>query len=86
MNIGALHSNAHEWANRAISERNLLELIAASPDLPATDPSVAPLLFSPDVRIGDLPMLVADGAIHPRVATTPEEQALVATALSQRSP
>jgi hypothetical protein len=47
---------------------------------------VSPLAFSPDVRIGDIPELVADGAIHPHPATTPAEQALVDAALSQHSP
>ena len=50
------------------------------------DQSIAPLPFSPDVRIGDLRELIADGAIHPRVASTPEDQALVDTALSQPPP
>jgi hypothetical protein len=87
MNIGALRSNGNDWANLAAGERNLLELVAASPAFPTVDKSIAPLYdFSPDVRIGDLPELVADGAIHPHAATTPAEQALVDKALSQTSP
>ena len=87
MNVGALRSNGNDWANIAAGERNVLELVAASPALPTVDKSVAPLYdFSPDVRIGDLPELVADGAIHPHAATTPAEQALVDKALSQTSP
>ena len=86
MNIGALRSNANEWANRAAAERNVLELVAASPTTATVDQSIAPLPFSPDVRISDLAVLVADGAIHPRAATTPEEQALVDNALSQPPP
>ena len=33
MNISALRSNGNDWANRANAERNVLELIAASPAL-----------------------------------------------------
>lgn len=86
MNVSALRSNADEWANRAIAERNVLELVDASPSLATVDQSIAPLPFSPDVRIADLAELVADGAIHPRPAATPEEQALVDNALSQPTP
>ena len=87
MNVGALRSNGNDWANLAAGERNVLELVAASPALPTVDKSIAPLYdFSPDVRIGDLPELVADGAIHPHAATTPAEQALVDKALSQTAP
>lgn len=86
MNIGALRSNADEWAKRAGGERNLLDLVAASPAVPTLDPDIAPLVFSPDVRLRDLPALVADGAIHPRPATTTAEQTLVDAALSQPPP
>jgi len=86
LNIGALRTNATEWAKRAAGERNLLEMVAASPAFPTADPSVAPLAFSPDVRIQDIPELIADGAIHPHPATTPDEQALVTAALSQHAP
>ncbi len=86
MNVGALRSNSSDWANRAIAERHVLDLVAASPSLATINPSTAPLPFSPDVRIGDLAELVADGAIHPRAAATPEDQALVDAALSQPPP
>ncbi len=86
MNIGALRSNGNEWANRAAAERNVLELVAASPSIATVNQAIAPLPFSPDVRIGDLAQLVADGAIHPRLATTAAEQALVDQALSQPPP
>ena len=86
MNVGALKSNGDDWAARSAEERNLLELIAASPTTPAVDTPTSLLPFSPDLDIGDLPELVADGAIHPRAAATPEEQALVAKALSQPAP
>ncbi|HEY4609751.1 MAG TPA: hypothetical protein VIH06_11120 [Ilumatobacteraceae bacterium] len=86
MNIGSLRTNGTEWANRSAGERNVLELVAAAPAFSTTDPSVSPLSFSPDARVGDIPELVADGAIHPHPATTAEEQAVVAAALSQRAP
>jgi hypothetical protein len=85
-NVSALHSNAEDWANRAAAERNLLELVATSPTLSTINPSIAPLSFSPDVRINDIAELVADGAIHPHAPATPEEQALVDKALSQPPP
>jgi hypothetical protein len=84
LNVAALHSNANQWADQAIAERNLLDLVSGSPALPAANPAVAPLFpNSPDVRIEDLPELVADGAIHPRPAMTPEEQASIDAALAQ---
>ena len=87
MNIGALRSNGNDWASRAAAERNVLELVAASPAVSTVARDIAPIApFSPDVRIADIGELVADGAIHPRAASTPAEQALVDTALSQTSP
>ena len=87
MNVGALRSNGNDWANRAAAERNVLELVAASPAVSTVAGDIAPIApFSPDVRIADLSELVADGAIHPHAATTPAEQTLVDTALRQTSP
>jgi hypothetical protein len=86
MNISALRTNGNDWAYRAIAERNVLELIAASPALSTVEGGVAPLPFSPDVRIVDLPELIADGAIHPHAATTPDELAVVDQALSEPVP
>ena len=85
-NISSLRSNSDDWASRAAAERHLLELIAASPSVATVDRSIAPLPFSPDVRVADLAELVADGAIHPVAAATPEDQALVDSALSQPTP
>jgi hypothetical protein len=86
MNVSALRSNGDDWANRAAGERNLLELVAASPALSTSGPWIAPLPFSPDVHVGDLPELVADGAIHPHPAVTPAEQASVDAVFSQPAP
>jgi hypothetical protein len=86
MNISALRTNGDDWAKRATAERNVLELVAASPALSTVEGGVAPLPFSPDVRIVDLPELIADGAIHPHAATTPDELAIVDQALSEPVP
>jgi hypothetical protein len=86
MNASALRTNGNEWANRAAGERNVLELVATSPSLSTINPSIAPLPFSPDVRIPDIAELVADGAIHPHAPATPQERALVDAALSQPPP
>jgi hypothetical protein len=86
MNLSALRTNGNDWANRAAGERNVLDLVATSPSLSTINPSIAPLSFSPDVRINDIAALVADGAIHPRRPATPQEQALVDAALSQPPP
>jgi hypothetical protein len=86
MNISALRTNSDEWAARAAEERNTLDLLAASPAISTVNQAIAPLSFSPDVRISDLAELVADGAIHPRVASSPVEQGLVDFALSQPPP
>lgn len=86
MNVSALKTNSDDWAKRSSDERMVLDLVAASPTLPTVNQAAAPLSFSPDVRISDLAELVADGAIHPRVATTADEQALVEAALSQPPP
>jgi hypothetical protein len=82
MNVGALKSNGDAWAARARAEQSVLELIAGSPSMASIDKTVTPLPFSPDLHIGDLPELIADGAIHPRPVTSPAEQALVDAALS----
>jgi hypothetical protein len=86
MNVSALRSNSNDWANRAIAERRVLELVAGSPALSSVEGGVAPLPFSPDVRILDIPELIADGAIHPRTAVAPDELAAVDAALSQPVP
>jgi hypothetical protein len=86
MNVGALKSNGDDWAARAAGERNLLELIAGSPQFSTVDPAFPPLAFSPDLDIGDIPVLIADGAIHPRAVATPEEQAVVDAALNPPPP
>ena len=70
-----------QWGIRAADERRTLELIAGSDLSAQADPAHQPIPFSPDVSVGDIAMLVADGAIVPRAPTTPEEVALVRAAL-----
>ena len=86
MNVSALKTNSDDWAKRSSDERMVLDLVAASPTISTINQASAPLSFSPDVRISDLAELVADGAIHPHLATTADEQALVEAALSQPPP
>lgn len=81
LNAAQLRTDASTWAGRAQEERSLLELVAGSPLLLQADPARAPLPFSPDVTVGDIPMLVTDGALVPRTPTTPEQEQLVAQAL-----
>ena len=81
VNTSALHTNGADWANRARAERNVLELVAGSPLTATVDPDLRPLPFSPDVSIASLPKLIADGAFTPRAPATPDEEALVRTAL-----
>ena len=67
LNVGALLSYSSEWAAQATCERHTLELLAGAPGrVQAADPSMRPLEFSPDVRLADLPTLIADEAISPR--------------------
>ena len=81
VNGGALHSNSSAWATRSTDERHVLELIAGSPLSATVDPNLRPLPFSPDVSIASLPALIADGAFEPLVPSTPDEEALVRSAL-----
>ncbi|MCU1504722.1 MAG: hypothetical protein JWM12_4076 [Ilumatobacteraceae bacterium] len=82
LNGGSLLSYGSDWARRSGCDRNVLELLAGSPQQTAgLDQSYQPLLFSPDVRLVDLPRLVDDDAIVARPPATPEEQALVQQAL-----
>ena len=81
VNAGVLHADGSAWKIRANDERALLELIAGSPLAASVDQDLRPLPFSPDVNIASLELLVADGAITPRVPSTPEEDAAVRRAL-----
>ena len=81
LSLGSLRTNSSEWAIRARDEQRTLELNAGSGLAGQADPSHQPLPFSPDLRVGTIAMLVDEGAVVPRVPATPEEIALVRTAL-----
>ncbi|MEO5899347.1 MAG: hypothetical protein ABIR68_04345, partial [Ilumatobacteraceae bacterium] len=81
LNIGNLLSFGTDWARRSACDRNVLSLLAASPQVAALDPSYQPLVFSPDVRLMDLPRLVSDDAIAARAANGPADQAIIDEAL-----
>jgi hypothetical protein len=82
LNVGWLASYASDWADRSAEQRLAFELVAGSPAASSTDPSVTPVPFSPDVTIGDIPWLVAEGAITPRPVASAVEQALLDAALA----
>jgi hypothetical protein len=81
VNAGTLQVNAQQWARDARAEQRLFELVAGSDQLALADPLRSLSTYSPDVRVRSIPSMIADGAIVPRVPTTPEELALVAAAL-----
>jgi hypothetical protein len=63
-----------------------LDLVAAVPDRTAPIPGIYQVLaFSLDVRLEDLPYLIANDAITPRAPTSDADQALIEAALSQPS-
>ncbi|MEX1106739.1 MAG: hypothetical protein WEB78_11110 [Ilumatobacteraceae bacterium] len=80
-NIRYFSDAGDEWAARSTNARTTFELVAGSPLRNEVDPSVTPVPFDPDVTVGRLPILVAEGAITPRPPTTPAEVALVRAAL-----
>jgi hypothetical protein len=81
LNVGSLLSYGSDWAKRSACDRNVMSLLAAAPQTAAIDPSYQPLVFSPDVRLMDLPRLVSDDAIVARAANGPAEQAIIDAAL-----
>jgi hypothetical protein len=84
INLGLLGSYARDWADRSDEQRTAFELLAGSPRTADADPTVRPVPFSPDVTLGDIPWLVAEGAITPRPVVTPEDTALLEAALAGR--
>lgn len=85
-NAVLLSDRGRDWANRANAERTTLALLSGSDISTTIDPNRILLVFSPDVRIGDLPLLVADGAVSARLPVTDEEAALIAQALGLNEP
>ena len=81
LGLGALRINSAAWGIRAAEERRTLDLIAGSGLATQADPEHQPISFSPDVRVSSIAHLIAQGAITPRAPSTPEELALVRSAL-----
>ena len=81
VNASWLQSNSTTWALRAQDERRLLSLIAGSSLTVQAAPDRSLLTFSPDVRVVDLPLLIADGAITPIAPTSGADIAAVRAAL-----
>jgi len=81
VNAGRLWTIGSNWAQKSASDRDLMELIAGSPQAAQVDPLTRPIPLNPDIRVADLPRLVELGAITPRPPTTPEEIARVDQAL-----
>ncbi len=85
VNVSWLHQRSSDWAKTAIDERTALELLAGVPDLAQRLPATAsPLAASKDIRIADIPMLVAEGAVVPRQPATPAEEQLLDRLLASR--
>lgn len=80
-NVRFFERSSDMWAERSSNARTTFELIAGSPLLMQVDSNIRPVEFDPDVTVGRIPIMVDEGAITPRTPTTPEEIALVRTAL-----
>jgi hypothetical protein len=80
-NVVWMNDLGDAWAGRAADDRRLFGLVAGSAhrDTVPLDRSLS--MFSPDVRLVDLPELVDDGAITPTSPVTDAERAAVAQAL-----
>jgi drug/metabolite transporter superfamily protein YnfA len=81
-NAGRLASNGRSWALRQGVERQVLGLIAGSGQAGKAPPETRILAYSIDVAAKDIPLLVRDQAITPRVPATDFERRLVTEALS----
>jgi hypothetical protein len=87
INIAWLHGRSSDWARVAESERLSLELLAGVPNLAERlAPDAEPLQVSKDVRVADIPMLVAEGAVVPRQPANPAEQQLLDRLLAPTTP
>lgn len=80
-NVAVLDDLGGAWAARAREEQRLIALIAGSGRMEQVDPLLSPLPYTLDVRIKDIPDLVARNAVEPRQPATPEELAAVEQAL-----
>ena len=87
LNVGVLHELSIDWAMAARAELDTYDLIAGS-GLAGRAPDQSKSIFddSPDVRVSSFPVLLAEGALHPRPPVTPEEMQRVRTALGLPNP
>jgi hypothetical protein len=85
-NVHDFRGNGGAWAEQAREEQRRLSLVAGFDGRSAADPFVFPVPLSPDVRLDDIPDLVARHAIVPKVPTTPEEIATVHQILGLPAP
>jgi hypothetical protein len=81
LNLGVLHELSIDWATDARAQKDTLDLIAGSGLAPQADPNRSIFLDSPDVRVLSIPVLIEQGAVHPRPPITPEEIQRVRDAL-----
>ncbi len=84
-NARLLVSSGDAWADRAQHARYVFALVAGDPASGSVDQSLRIDSFNPDVTIGSLHYLVAEGAITPRVPSTDDERRLVAAILAGTS-
>jgi hypothetical protein len=80
-NVRFFEQSSDMWAGRSSNARATYELIAGSDLMTQVDPNIRPVEFDPDVTVGRIPIMVAEGVITPRTPTTPEEIQLVRTVL-----
>ena len=85
-NVDWMNDGADYWASLSSADRQTFELVAGSDARLEVPPDRSMSTVSPDVRVGNLPELVADGAITPRTPTTEQERAVVAYALGVSVP
>jgi hypothetical protein len=80
-NVRLFEQSSDMWAGRSSNTRTTYELIAGSGLMMQVDANIRPVEFDPDVTVGRIPIMVAEGAITPRTPTTPGEIQLVRTVL-----
>ena len=86
VNVGTLRQATTSWALSSSFERETFELIAGSGLVAQADPNRYPFPDSPDVTIGSLGTMVAQGALNPRVPVTDQELQRVRDALGLPAP
>ena len=64
VNAGKLWTIGSNWAQKSAGDRDLMELVAGSPQAAQVDPLTRPIPLNPDIRVRDLPRLVELGRHH----------------------